>query len=124
MASIEKLRDSVKQLLTEYAQIPTYDSQVEYKTIFDLKSDRYMLISIGWYRDRRVHDCIMHLDIIDGQIWIQANNTDRYIGKELVAAGIPPKSIVLGLQPPEVRQFTAYGVPKSETLKNLESVKI
>ena len=115
MASIEKLRDAVKQLLTEYAQIPTYDSQVEYKTIFDLKSDRYMLISIGWYRDRRIHDCIMHLDIIDGQIWIQANNTDRYIAEELVAAGILPKSIVLGLQPPEVRQFTAYGVPQSET---------
>jgi hypothetical protein len=124
MASIEKLRDAVIQLLTEYAQIPTYDSQVEYKTIFDLKSDRYMLISIGWYRDRRVHDCIMHLDIIDGQIWIQANNTDRYIAEELVAAGVPPKSIVLGLQPPEVRQFTAYGVPKFESLKNLESVNI
>ncbi len=31
MTSIEKLRDAVKQLLTEYAQIPTYDSEVEYK---------------------------------------------------------------------------------------------
>ncbi len=78
-----------------------------------------MLISIGWYRDTRVHDCIMHLDIINGQIWIQANNTDRYIAEELVAAGIPPKSIVLGLQPPEVREFTAYGVPKSETQEKI-----
>ncbi|MDY6804797.1 MAG: XisI protein [Cyanobacteriota bacterium] len=117
MASLKKLRDALKQLLTEYAQIPTYDSELEYITIFDLKSDRYMLISIGWYRDRRVHDCIMHLDIIDGQIWIQANNTDRYLAEELVAAGIPPQSIVLGLQPPEVRKFTAYGVQKSESSK-------
>ena len=124
MASLKKMRDALKQLLTEYAQIQTYDSEVEYKTIFDLKSDRYMLISIGWYRDRRVHDCIMHLDIIDGQIWIQANNTDRYLAEELVAADIPPKSIVLGLQPPEVRKFTAYGVPKSESLKNFKSVNI
>lgn len=124
MASLKKMRDAVKQLLTEYAQIPTYESELEYITIFDFKSDRYMLISIGWYRERRVHDCIMHLDIIDGQIWIQANNTDRYLAEELVAAGIPPKSIVLGLQPPEVRKFTAYGVPKSESLKNFKSVNI
>lgn len=118
MASLKQMRDALKQLLTEYAQIPTYESELEYITIFDLKSDRYMLISIGWYRERRVHDCIMHLDIIDGQIWIQANNTDRYLAEELVAAGIPPKSIVLGLQPPEVRKFTAYGVPKSDGSKN------
>jgi len=47
-------------------------------------------------------------------VWIQANNTDRLIAEELVAAGIPPESIVLGLQPPDVRPYTAYGLPCSE----------
>ena len=57
---------------------------------------------------------MIHIDIIDGQVWIQANNTDRLIAEELVAAGIPAESIVLGLQPPDVRPHTAYGVPCSE----------
>ena len=54
---------------------------------------------------------MIHIDIIDSQVWIQANNTDRLIAEELVAAVIPAKSIVLGLQPPDVRPYTAYGVP-------------
>ena len=55
-------------------------------------------------------------------MWIQANNTDRLITKELVAAGIPPKSIVLGLQPPDVKPYTAYGFPCRELQR--ESLKV
>ncbi len=58
-------------------------------------------------KQRRSYNCVIHIDIIDSQVWIQANNTDRLIAEELVAAGIPAKSIVLGLQPPDVRPHTA-----------------
>lgn len=111
MDTVEFYRQIVKQLLNEYASFFNYDPEVQTQTIFDLESDRYMLISIGWMGEKRVHDCIMHVDIINSQIWIQENNTDRSIAEELVAAGIPPKSIVLGLQPPELRPYTDYGLP-------------
>jgi len=55
-------------------------------------------------------------------VWIQANNTDRLIAEELVAAGVPAKSIVLGLQPPDGRPDTAYGVPTREQQR--ESLKL
>jgi XisI protein len=122
MATLENYRQIVKQLLREYAQIPTSESEVQNETIFDSENDRYMFLSLGWSKGRRVHYCVMHIDIIDGQVWIQANNTDRLIGEELVAAGIPPELIVLGLQPPEVRVYTAYGVPHSKPQQ--ESLKI
>lgn len=122
MASLENYRKIVKQLLTEYAQIPASDNEVQNETIFDSENDRYMLLSLGWSKGRRIHHCVMHIDIIDGQVWIQANNTDRLIAEELVAAGIPPEAIVLGLQPPEVRPYTAYGVPRSQ--KQQESLQV
>lgn len=122
MASLENYRQLVKQLLTEYARVPALDSEVQNETIFDSENDRYMLLSLGWSKGRRVHHCVMHIDIIDGQVWIQANNTDRLIAEELVAAGIPSASIVLGLQLPEVRPFTAYGVPHSQ--KPQDSLKV
>ncbi|HEY9744317.1 MAG TPA: XisI protein [Coleofasciculaceae cyanobacterium] len=122
MASLENYRKIVKQLLTEYAQIPASDNEVQNETIFDSEHDRYMLLSLGWSKGRRIHHCVMHIDIIDGQVWIQANNTDRLIAEELVAAGIPPEAIVLGLQPPEVRRYTAYGVPRSQ--KQQESLQV
>jgi hypothetical protein len=122
MASLENYRNLVKQILTEYSQIPPSDSGVENATIFDLENDRYMLFSLGWSKGRRIHYCVMHIDIIDTQVWIQANNTDRLIAEELVAAGIPPEAIVLGLQPPEVRPYTAYGVPYSQ--QQQEALKV
>ncbi|MEG4317331.1 MULTISPECIES: XisI protein [unclassified Microcoleus] len=114
MDSLNNYRKFVKQLVTEYAEIPVFDSGTQNVTIFDAENDRYMFINIGWSNERRIHHCVIHIDIIDGQVWIQANNTDRPIAEELVAAGIPPESIVLGLQPPDVRPYTAYGVPSRE----------
>ena len=111
MDTVEFYRQSVKQLINEYAVVFNFGDEVQSQTIFDLEQDRYMLISIGWMGEKRVHDCIIHIDIINSQVWIQENNTDRSIAEELVAAGIPPKSIVLGLQPPELRRYTDYGVP-------------
>ena len=114
MDSLNNYRKLVKQLLTEYAEIPVFDSGIQNERIFDLENDRYMLINIGWFNEQRIHHCVIHIDIIDGHVWIQANNTDRLIAEELVSAGVPAKSIVLGLQPPDVRPYTAYGVPCSE----------
>ena len=74
-----------------------------------MENDRYMLINIGWLNEQRIHHCVIHIDIIDGQVWIQANNTGRLIAEELVSAGVPAKSIVLGLQPPDVRPYTGIG---------------
>ncbi|MFB2969432.1 XisI protein [Aerosakkonema sp. BLCC-F183] len=114
MAALENYRQLVKQLMSEYASFSTFDSGIENETIFDLENDRYMLLSIGWSQGRRIHYCIMHIDIIDERVWIQANNTDRLIAQELIAAGVSPESIVLGLQPPELREFTAYGLPHKQ----------
>jgi len=122
MDSLNNYRKLVKQLLSEYAEIPVFDSGIQNEIIFDLENDRYMLINIGWFNEQRIHYCVIHIDIIDGQVWIQANNTDRLIAEELVAAGIPAESIVLGLQPPDVRPYTAYGVPTREQQR--ESLKV
>jgi len=122
MDSLNNYRTLVKQLLTEYAEIPVFDSGSKKEIFFDGKNDRYMLINIGWFNEQRIHHCVIHIDIIDGQVWIQANNTARLIAEELVAAGVPAKSIVLGLQPPDVRPYTAYGVPTREQQR--ESLKV
>jgi len=117
MDKLTKYRKIVKDLLNEYSQIPQQDSCLNWQLIIDEKNDRYLLLSIGWINQQRVHHCVIHLDIIDGQVWIQANNTDQLIGEELVTAGIDKNDIVLGLQPPEVRQFTDYGIPNSQKQK-------
>ncbi|NJN90828.1 MAG: XisI protein [Leptolyngbyaceae cyanobacterium SL_5_14] len=67
-------------------------------------------MNVGWDGDRRVHGCVLHLDIKDGKIWIQHNTTELQIAQELAALGIPKQDIVLGFQAPYLRQFTEFGV--------------
>jgi hypothetical protein len=67
------------------------------------------VLRVGWDGPRRVHGSVVHIDIIDGRVWLQYNGTPRAIGEELVAAGIPREAMVLGFQPPHVRRYTEFG---------------
>ena len=97
-------------MINNYANIPTVnDPNIHNEVLFDIVNNRYLLLSIGWSKGKRIHYAVMHIDIINQQVWIQANNTDRLIAEELVEAGIPATDIVLDLQPPEVRPYIAYG---------------
>lgn len=51
---------------------------------------------------------MIHLEIINGKVWVQADNTDLAIARELVRAGIPKNDIVLGFYPADVRPYTEY----------------
>jgi hypothetical protein len=31
--------------------------------------DRYQITNVGWDGHRRVHSCVLHLDIIDDKVW-------------------------------------------------------
>jgi hypothetical protein len=110
MGTLENYRQIIQRVLTRYTQIPYTYGEIESKTVFDCENDRYMLISVGWQGVKRVHGCLIHLDIIDGKVWLQRDDTDYQVAKELEQAGISKKHIVLGFQTPEVRPFTEYAV--------------
>jgi hypothetical protein len=80
------------------------------EVVFDEGHDRYLLLTLGWNGPRSAYGVTMHLDIIDGKIWIQCDNTDAVVANDLERAGVPKKDIVLGFHPPEVRPLTDYAV--------------
>ena len=53
---------------------------------------------------------LIHLDIIDGKIWIQRDGTEHGIATDLLEAGVPKEHIVLGFKSPEMRQYTEFAV--------------
>jgi hypothetical protein len=97
-------------VLIPYTQIPYSYGVIECKTVFDKENDSYLLITIGWDGAKRIHGCLVHLDIIDGKIWVQRDDTEDGVTYELEAAGIPKDKIVLGFHPQNVRQHTGYAV--------------
>lgn len=108
--TLETYRQCIQALLAEYGQPPKNNNELQTQLIFDTTHDHYQLLEVGWENEERIYNCIMHLDIRDGKIWIQRNMTDVSLAKKLVDEGIPKTDIVLGLHPPKKRPYTEYGV--------------
>lgn len=106
----------VKTLLSEYETHQTECSTVE--TIFDDKQMRYIALRVGWNKQRRIHYCLIHIDIQEENVVIQLNNTEDALDDELVALGIPREKIYPGLLPPNVQeQLTRFSnTVKSKTI--------
>lgn len=110
MDKLGTYRKIIQDILREYVMTPIANGEIDSQTIFDLQQDRYQVIDIGWDKHRRVHGCVLHLDIKEGQIWVQQNTTEMRIAHELVARGVAKEDIVLGFQAPYVREYTGFGV--------------
>lgn len=110
MDTLDTYRQIIRDVLIPYTQIPYSYGDLQCKTVFDRETDSYLLVTLGWQQDKRIHGCLIHIDIIDGKLWIQRDDTEDGITFELVAAGIPKESIVLGFHPPDVRQYTGYAI--------------
>jgi len=63
---------------------------------------------IGREGAKRVHGCLIHVDIIHNKIWIQRDGTEDSIVSDLLQAGVPKDHIVLGFRSPEFRQYTEF----------------
>ena len=110
MDRLDSYRQIIKKTLSEYTRIPYAYGEIQSKVVFDRESDSYLLMTIGWNDDKRIHGCLIHIEIIDGKIWVQRDGTEYGVTRELEASGIPKSDIVLGFQMPEVRQYTEYAV--------------
>ncbi|TNE47638.1 MAG: XisI protein [Deltaproteobacteria bacterium] len=101
----------LEELLNVYAQKPSH-GDIETEVIIDRNGKHFELMHVGWHGTRRVHGSVLHIDIIDGKIWVQHDGTSPGIALDLVEAGVPREDIVLGFRPPEVRPYTDFGTAK------------
>ena len=108
MDRTERYRGIVIGVIEDYAQYKPSHGEIETEAVVDRERDHYEVMHVGWDGPRRVHGCVVHLDIRAGKVWIQHDGTSRPVAEELVAAGIPRDDIVLGFQPPSVRRYTDY----------------
>lgn len=117
MAAVEEYRQHIQRLLSEHATL-VWDSRIRAELIFDQervgaaspKETRYQLVYVGWRESQRVYGVVLHIDIIDGKIWVQQDGTEVGIANKLVEVGVPKHDIVLGIDPPKMRQYTEFAV--------------
>lgn len=110
MDRLEEYRTHVKELVKEYANHKLKNGDIKMETITDQEHDHYQVLMVGWDEYERVHSSIIHIDIIDGKIWIQEDATDTGIANEFVERGVPKEDIILAFHPPYKRQYTGFGI--------------
>ena len=110
MDKLTAYRQYIQDFLTEQTQGKVIGGDLETEVIFDKERDRFLLIDLGWKEHQRIYNCVIHLEIRDNKIWIQRNQTDRPIADTLISMGVAKEDIILGLQPPYIREYTGLGV--------------
>ncbi len=108
MDRLEQYRTIIEQVLTQRVNDLKDFPDLRDKTVFDRRTDSYLLLRQGWDKSRRVHAIIVHLEILNGKIWVQEDWTEHGMAADLEEAGVPKSDIVLGFQPPQVRPYTEY----------------
>jgi len=101
--SVKFYQRCIKELLKEYAEIASGEARLE--LLFDDDHARYMLARVGWRQEKRIHRCLVHIDIEGNCVIIQANNTEQLIDRDLVNKGIPSDKIRLGFLPEAAYQY-------------------
>lgn len=111
MERISAYKKAILEVMQEYAdyfKVP--DSELTYEFITDDARHHYQLVRLGWHQRKRVHVMIFHIDIIDGKIWIQQDNTEEGVANYLLEKGIQKSEIVLAYFSPEHREYTDFAV--------------
>src|SRR5262245_51311025 len=109
--TLKHWRGTIKRILTDLTAIP-YPAVVNVtaKTVFDEASDVYLIVVEGWQDVRRLHGCLVHVEIKGDKIWVQLDGTEDGVVADLLAAGISKDCIVLGFKSPQSRAYTEFAV--------------
>ncbi len=114
MDKLNQYREIIERILTGIVEVSEQAAQADPdlrdKTVFDRRSDNYLILREGWLGPRHINLNVVHVEIINGKVWVQVDNTDQAIARMLHQAGIPKSDIVLGFQPSDVRPHTEYAV--------------
>jgi hypothetical protein len=107
-ATLSRYRELIKRVITGHAQINPLSGDIRVETVFDETQDHYALVESGWDGLRRIEGQVIHIDIINGKIWIQHDGTEYGVARELEDLGVSRQEIVLGFHSPMKRPLTDY----------------
>lgn len=110
MDQLDKYRQIIRTVLKPYADISYANVDVKNRSAFDAETDQYIILSEGWENSQQLHGVLIHVEIMDGRVWIQMDGTEDGIAQELIQSGIPKEDIVLGFHEPSIRPYTGFAV--------------
>lgn len=110
MDKLAKYRQIISSVLKPYTEIIYANIDIRNRSAFDIETDQYIILSEGWSGSQHLHGILIHIEIIDGKVWIQGDGTEDGVTDELVQSGIAKEDIVLGFHEPGIRKYTEFAI--------------
>jgi hypothetical protein len=110
MDRVEKYRGYIQEFLERYARSYPVSAGLEVQTLYDTQRDHYQVLLLGWEGLHRVYECLLHVDIHEGKLWIQEDRTEDGLANELIERGVSRDDIVLAFHAPYKRPYTGFAV--------------
>jgi hypothetical protein len=101
------LKNLVRQVLEEYATLPT-GTGLQRKLLISDSGSEFWLYKMGWHDDKRIHATTAHIEVIDDKIWIHRDESEEGFAWNLESVGVPKHQIVLAFRHPKQREFSDY----------------
>jgi len=76
MGDHDEWRSLIERTLTAHTVVPVSHGDIKLYTVFDRAGDHYLVMAVGWDGTQRVHAPLLHVDIVDGKIWVQHDGTE------------------------------------------------
>jgi hypothetical protein len=93
---LEQYRSTIEMVLAENTVIPYANCQIDFQLVFDRERDHYLVLQIGKdHTGKRVHGILIHVDILDGKIWVQRDGTEYGVARQLLDEGVSPDDVIL-----------------------------
>jgi hypothetical protein len=70
MDTIATFGPIVQQVLAPFADLQYAHGDFHNELVFDTERGRYVVMSVGWDKAKRVHRSIVHIDIIGDKVWV------------------------------------------------------
>jgi XisI protein len=110
MDKLDKYRQLIYKILSYYANLPYRYAEINNKVIVSEDKNDFLLMSEGWEGQKRLHYCLVHVEIRNGKLWIHYDGIEDGITDELLEGGVPANCIVLAFHSPEVRKHTGFAI--------------
>ena len=102
---IRHLREAVTTVLKA---IHADRTNPDARLLIDTTNDHYQYAHVGWNKGRYNLSILIHIDITQNLVWVQADNTESRVVDALLEQGVPKNQIVLGFQAPQHRKYTGF----------------
>lgn len=86
------------------------ESNVDQVVVLDDTHGVYLIYQLGWQEHDRVKIPWVQIRLKNGKFWIEEDWTQESVVERLLTAGVPNEDIVLGFNPPDMRQYTEFAV--------------